>query len=256
MRAALLLASFWAVAACGSASTEEDSSIDVPAEAEGTTETDAGPDGVPDAEGVPETLDDADAEPDGEVGSDVDDVSDGSPDGEEEVPDSTDGADAEPEDVGPPDGEAGEADGAEDGTTGAEDGGGTLEVTMSSLEAWTVIFMGSGSHVVFTLELRNTGGGDVTGFHAVSGKVTGAGGAELFTFTGPSELNVGTTGGPVFDGRVTAGGSATVVGHGFDLAVTLGTHCSEDVSLSLDVAWDGGATSVVGGPTSLMCVSK
>ena len=250
MRTALLLASFWSVAACGSASTEGDASPDATAEADADAETHAEVDAEADAPA------EADAEPDGEVGSDVDDVSDGSPDGEEEVPDSTDGADAEPEDVGPPDGEAGEADGAEDGTTGAEDGGGTLEVTMSSLEAWTVIFMGSGSHVVFTLELRNTGGGDVTGFHAVSGKVTGAGGAELFTFTGPSELNVGTTGGPVFDGRVTAGGSATVVGHGFDLAVTLGTHCSEDVSLSLDVAWDGGATSVVGGPTSLMCVSK
>ena len=246
MRAALLLASSWAVAACGTAATEEDSSTDVPAEADAEADaapadTDAGPDG-------PDGIDAAD----GDIGPDTPADADAE---REDAPAEEDGVEAA-EDGGPPDGEAGDADGSEDGTTEAVDGGGAVEATMTSVEAWTVIFMGSGSHAVFTLELRNTGGSEVTGFHAVSGKVTGAGGAELFTFTGPSELNVGSTGGPVFDGRVTAGGSATVAGHGFDLAVTLGTRCSEDVSLSLDVAWDGGAASVLGGPTSLMCVSK
>jgi hypothetical protein len=249
MRASTWIVCLLAVTACGSAASDEDSATDAAGEADAT------PDGLPDAEDVPETPGDADAEPDGEVAPDGGDVVDGPPDADEDVPEATDAADTEPVDVDPPDGEAGETDGAD--APDATDGGGGLEAIVTDAEVWTVIFMGSGSHAVFTLELRNGGGAEVTGFHAVSGKVTGSGGTELFTFTGPAELNVGSTGGPVFDGRVLAGDSATVVGHGSDLGVTLGTRCGEDVTLSLTVAWDGGhSVSLLGPTTRLQCVSK
>ncbi|MBI5489524.1 MAG: hypothetical protein HY905_19480 [Deltaproteobacteria bacterium] len=267
MRVALSLACLLSAAACGSTSTDDngqpDSAADSLAESDASAEADA--DAGPDADVAPDGPDAADVEPEAdgtpdhalEEALDAADADADTPADTDAVPeaDSTPEADATPE-TDAPDADDGAADLPVDAPADTPDGGGSLTVTMTSLEAWTIIFMGSGNHAVFTLVLTNTGSGDVTGFHAVTGKVTGAGGADLFTFTGPSALHVGSTSGPLFDGRVPAGGSATVAGQGSATDPSLSTHCGEDVMLSLDVAWDGGATSVVGGPAGLMCVSK
>lgn len=125
---------------------------------------------------------------------------------------------------------------------------GDLDVTATDLDAWTICFMGSGTHAHFTLRYDNPHDCDITGVTVASGSLRLASDdSPIFDFG-----VLAPEGG--FSGTVEAGSSAEVQyaaddpGDGSELDGAL-------VHVDASVTWDGGGPVGVQTPTAtLTCV--
>lgn len=127
---------------------------------------------------------------------------------------------------------------------------GPLDVSSTDLESWTLCWMGTGTHAVFTLVFDNANDCDVTGVQVTGGSLRrSSDDAVVFTFAATSP-DVSTP----FSGTVVAGTSETVDYHASDGADGSGWD-STVVYVEADVTWDGGGPVNVKSPdTTLYCV--
>lgn len=195
---------------------------------------DAGPDLTdtknPDAMDVTDTADDSAPDTTGDTPSDTREEEPG-PDatGEPDMVDDASDAEAEPD--------------------GDVSGCLPLEADFTAVESWVICFMGSGTHVAFTIRYTNPSTTcDITG-------VTVTGGSLRLSSDGSALMTFGTTP-PVtsFSGTVAAGSSTTVDYHASDGSLDTRAHDGAATHLTADVSSSGGSLSLTSADTTHTCV--
>jgi hypothetical protein len=145
-----------------------------------------------------------------------------------------------------------EADGSEDTAEDrAPDASGCLPpgATFTSVEAWVICFMGTGTHAAFTLHYSNPSTTcDITGIAVTGGALhLSSDGTSLMTFGATPPTST-------FGGAVAAGASATVDYHAFDSALDTRSYDGSSVYVTADVSSSTGSLTVTSASTTLTCV--